>query len=197
MPCRVPLASQRLSCLQAWQQRHSALLPLLVVSPPAALVAGPAATDPAAAAAAGMSPLLLVTGHVGSGGLSSDTGAGSIVHVSLGVPPSHTPLSASLLLQAAAVDQQGQRLLRERAAAAQQLAGALQQYAAAAACLLGGVGYAGSTQHAHWLAAFQAAMDLPIPQVGPLPGPPIHSASVHPLSPVCTPRTAAAPACGR
>ena len=35
---------------------------------------------------------------------------------------------------------------------------------AAAACLLGGPSYAASSQHAHWVAAFQAAMDLPMPE---------------------------------
>lgn len=192
-PVTYPPASCCRLSPQAWQQRHSALLPLLVVSPPAALLAGPAATDPAAAVAAGMPPLLLVSGPTGSGSTPADTGAGSIVHAALGVPPSHAPLSASLLLQAAAVDEQGQRLLRERAAAAAQLAGALRQYAAASACLLGGVDYAGSSQHAHWLAAFQAAMDLPIPEVRPWPGWPRASASAPAATCTCSPCAAVAP----
>ena len=155
-------------CLQAWQQRHDALLPLLLNSPPAALLARPAAVDPAAAAeaaaAAGVPPLLLLL-VTSPGGMGGDAGSGSLLHAALGILPSHAPLSASLLLLAAATDAQGQQLLAERSAAAQQLAAALRQYAAAAACLLGGQRYAGSSQHAHWLAAFQAAMDLPVPQV--------------------------------
>lgn len=148
--------------VQAWQQRHEALLPLLLGTPPAALLLGAPAWDPAAAVAAGAAPpLLLVSARPGGSG---EVGAGSILHGSLGMLPSQAPLSASLLLQAAAVDSQGQQLLQERAAAAAQLAAALQQFGAAAACLLGGPRYAGSSQHTHWLVAFQAAMELPVPQ---------------------------------
>ena len=154
--------------MQAWQQRHDALLPLLLTAPPAALLAGPTALDPAAAAAARAAPaLLLVTAAVADGAAA---GEGSILHAALGMPPSEAPLSPSLLLRAAAVDAEGQQLLAQRAAAAQQLAGALQEYAAGVACLLGGPRYAGSCQHAHWAAAFRAALDLPVPQVGPGPG---------------------------
>ena len=147
---------------QAWQQRHEALLPLLLGNPPAALLLGAPAWDPAAALAVGaLRSLLLVSS---AGGSSGEFGTGSILHSALGMLPSQAPLSASLLLQAAAVDSQGQQLLQERAAAAAQLAAALREYGAAAACLLGGLRYAGSSQHAHWLAAFQAAMELPVPQ---------------------------------
>ena len=148
---------------QAWQQRHDALLPLLLNNPPAALLAGPAIMDPVAAAAASGAPLLLVTSPAGAG---TGDGSGSIVHTALGMLPGHAPLSAGLLLQAAKLDAQGQQLLQERSAAALHLAAALQQYAAAVACLLGGAHYSNSSQHAHWLAAFQAALELPAPQVG-------------------------------
>lgn len=156
-PHSTPLA------VQAWQQRHNALLPLLLSSPPAALLLGAAAWDPDAAATAGaLPPLLLVSSPAGVGG---ESGAGSILHAALGMLPGQAPLSASLLLQAAAADSQGQQLLRERAAAAGQLAAALREFGAAAACLLGGPRYAGTSQHAHWLAALQAALELPVPQV--------------------------------
>lgn len=133
---------------------------------------GPVVVDLSAAAAAGSPPLLLVTSPPLAPGSGDSSGSGSILHAALGMQPSHAPLPPSLLLQAAKVDSQGQQLLQERAAAAQQLAAALQEYAAAVACLLGGPRYAGSSQHAHWLAAFQAAMDLPVPHVGgcSLPG---------------------------
>lgn len=149
---------------QAWQQRHGALLPLLIGNPPAALLVGPAGWDPAAAAAAGAAPPLLLVSS--PGGAAGESGSGSILHAALGMLPSQAPLSPGLLLQAAGADSQGQQLLAERAAAAQQLAAALQEYGAAVACLLGGPAYAGSSQHAHWLAAFQAALELPVPQVG-------------------------------
>ena len=155
-----PACSPACSHLQAWQQRHDALLPLLLASPPAVLLLGPEAVDPGAASAA--CPLLLVTSYAGGGAAE---GRGSIVHAALGMLPSQAPLSASLLLQAAAVDAQGQQLLGERAAAALRLSQALQQYTAAVGCLLGGAGYAGSSQHAHWLAALQAALDAPVPKV--------------------------------
>ena len=125
------------------------------------LLVGAAAVEPGAASAAGVGPLLLVSSTDGSGG----DGSGSVLHAALGMLPSQAPLSASLLLQADAADKQGARLLQERALAAAQLVAALQQYAAAAACLLGGPSYAGSSQHTHWLAAFQAAMNLPVSQV--------------------------------
>lgn len=150
---------------QAWQQRHEALLLLLLNNPPSALLSGPATVDPEAAAANSGTLIFLVSSPQGD---ARDAGqdSSSIVHTALGMLPAHAPLSARLLLQAAAVDKQGRQLLRERAAAAHQLAQALQQYTAAVACLLGGPRYSGSSQHAHWAAAFQAAMDLPVPQVG-------------------------------
>lgn len=160
LPCCPPHST---ACSQAWQQRHDALLPLLLSAPPAALLAGPTAVDPSAAAAAGAAPPLLLVSAATPGG---EAGAGSILHVALGMLPAEAPLSPSLLLRAAAVDTEGQRLLSERAAVAQQLAGTLQEYAAGVACLLGGPRYASSSQHAHWAAAFQAALDLPVPQVG-------------------------------
>jgi hypothetical protein len=143
--------------LQAWQQRHDALLPLLLINPPAALLAGGAAVDPVAFPA----PPTLVTSPHGA-----PDGSASLLHAALGMLPSQAPLSASLLLQAARADEQGRRLLLERAAAGSQLSGALRQYSAALACLLGGQLYAGTAQHAHWAAAFQAALALPPPQVG-------------------------------
>ena len=158
-PTHLPHAAH---AVQAWQQRHEALLPLLLGNPPAALLIGAPAWDPVAAAAAGAAPPLLLVSSASGG--SSDVGTGSLLHSALGMLPSQAPLSASLLLQAAAVDSQGQQLLHERAAAAAQLAAALQDFGAAAACLLGGPRYAGTSQHAHWLAAFQAAMELPVPQ---------------------------------
>ena len=116
--------------VQAWQQRHDALLPLLLTRPPAALLIGPASFDPAAAAAGGAAPpLLLVSSPAGA---PAEAGFGSILHGALGMPPSQAPLSASLLLQATRLDSVGEQLQQERAAAAAQLASALQEYAAAA-----------------------------------------------------------------
>jgi hypothetical protein len=129
------------------------------------MLSGSAVLNPHGAAASGI-PLLLVTSPAGGDVSAAGEGSGSIVHATLRVLPSRAPLSAGLLLQAAAADKQGLQLLAERAAAAGQLVAALQQYAAAVACLLGGTAYAGTSQHAHWRAAFQAALDLPVPQVG-------------------------------
>lgn len=119
----------------------------------------------AAAAAGAAPPLLLVSSPDAAAG---ESGSGSILHAALGIAPAQAPVSPGLLLQAASADSQGQQLLAERAAAAQQLAAALREYGAAVACVLGGPAYAGSSQHAHWAACFQAALQPPVPQVGRL-----------------------------
>lgn len=151
-----PLAAEAWACLQdcqAWQQHHEAILSVLATAPPPELTAVPALWRPAAAAV----PLGLVTAFSPQGG--------SVLQAALGMAPSDAPTSASALLQASNLDVRGLQLLAQRADTCQQLVSLLQQYCAALCYLLGGGSYASTSGHAAWLAAFQAAVALPPPQV--------------------------------
>ena len=144
---------------QQWQQRHVALLSLLVTNPPPALAASAAAAPwhPVAAA----TPLGLVSEPQAA---PAGGAGGSILTAALGMSANDAPVSASLLVQAAAADAAGLQLLARRADAAGELAGLLQQYAAGVAWLLGGPAYVNTSLQQQWIPALQEGLQPPLLQ---------------------------------